>query len=353
MAQTQPRTLSKPLALCAGLLILVGTGLTLWVLADTPRPAAAATPTPAVEAALATPRPPPPLPRLGPAAARRAQAGDAPRPSEVRPATPLAAALGDPSAPRRLVVDVAALLRTQPIQVALRCLPRMDRRALENMRALGFEPLTDLNTVAVIGEVAVLEGRFDAIDWAALDGAFEGERISPNTLLYQGDGAAFALWKGQLVIAHRDREAVLAVLARVEGDDPSGPAPTPRGMAYGQIPAEDLFEVLPIDRQVARPLAALLTDEGAGLAFSVDADDDGLTIDAHLAEGGPIAAQALASAFETAKAGGLRGVPAPMGEAIQALSVRAQGAAVGARLPLSVHTLAALLGDCARTGELP
>ena len=348
--------LSKPLAALAALFVLLGGALAWWLLSDSPAPPVKAAPRVAApEVVEAAPSAPPPLPAVAHAPPSLAQpAAPPPEPEYVKPATALEAALGDPSAPRRLVVDVAGILETRPAEILLRCLPRGDRRGIEKMRELGFDPFKDVKTIAVVGEVPVIEGRFDGVSWAELEPERVVERPNPRTTLYVDGDQAFALWDDRMLIGNRSRDEVLAVIARMEGEAPSGPAPKARGMAYGEIPAEDLFEVLPLSRDAARPLAALLTDEGAGLKFSVDVTDEGLAIDARLAEAGPIAAHALSAAFETAKAGGLQAsAKDELGELLQSLNVRAQGADIAASMSVPVEVFARMLGDCAEEGELP
>ncbi|MCA9544436.1 MAG: hypothetical protein KC613_08600, partial [Myxococcales bacterium] len=219
---------------------------------------------------------------------------------------------------------------------------------------LGFDPLKDVKTIAVVGEVPVIEGDFRNARWAELEPDRVVEQVNPRTTLFVDGEQAFALWDGKMLIGNRDRAEVMAVVARLEGDAPSGPAPRPRGVAYGEIPAQDLFEVLPISRDAARPLAAALTDEGAGLQFSVDVTDEGLAIDARLAQAGPVAAMALSAAFETAKAGGWRAsAKDQMAELIGGLNVTAQGADLAASMPVPVEVFAKMLGECAQEGELP
>ncbi len=352
MTRRLTRDMARVGAVLAAITLAVGAWL-LWPTAPPPpRPLAAH---PVAERPVSEAPPLPALVTRG-EAERPTQAppSAAPARDEPLPTTPLGRALGDPSAPRRFVIDVRALLATEPAKMMLRCLPRRDRGEIDTLRGLGFDPLEIVDTLAVVGDVPLVQGRFAGVDFARLEPERTVERVGPRTVLYRDGDEAFAVWDDQLLIGNREVGEVMAVIARMEGEAPTGPAPTPRGMAYGEIPAKEIFGMLSLDRSVSRPLAALLTEEGAGLRFSVDVDDDGLRVDAALADAGPIAAQALSAAFEAVKAGGFRPSAAEgAAQIFQALAVRADGADVAAHLPISTALFAELMGDCARAGELP
>jgi hypothetical protein len=196
-------------------------------------------------------RAPPELPRqLRPAEARRMERRQTLLPASPqqpgRPRDPLLAALSAPDAGTALVFEANALRHSPVGQLLLDCLELSQSGAdggpspLDALRALGIDPLQDVDRVAMGDDDVVVSGDFSRARWDAL---FAGTTPAPygsQGQLYRlsaadgGTGPVMAAWGNQLLVVSSDEAAARASLDRVEGRGLTGGGLTD-AQAYGDV----------------------------------------------------------------------------------------------------------------------
>jgi hypothetical protein len=182
-------------------------------------------------------RQPPELPRrLRPAEVHRmeqrqtlpATPAVAQRPPRQR--DPVLSALAAPEAGTALVFEANALRNSPVGQLLLDCLEAQGSRdggpgPLEELRALGIDPLQDVDRVAMGDEGVVVSGNFARVNWdqilgdagAATRYGSAGQLRSLPGPSDAGSGPVLATWGNQMVIIAPDEAAARASLDRVEG----------------------------------------------------------------------------------------------------------------------------------------
>lgn len=184
------------------------------------------------------------------------------------PARPALAAAGEPGLPGRrrdpllwalpadprkpvVVFEANALRHSRLGELFLGCLGDGDRSAIDDLRKVGIDPLKDVDRVAVTSDGAVVSGFFDKVRWDEMFDGAEGTRYGNEGTIFRsspGDPMAAGVWRNQLLVFGRDREAVQAALDRVEGRAPASPPIAEEatyGEVYGVLPGEALRALVP------------------------------------------------------------------------------------------------------------
>jgi hypothetical protein len=237
-------------------------------------------------------RPPPELPRqLRPAEARRMEQrqtlpASVPTQRAGRPRDPVLSALSAPDAGTALVFEANALRNSPVGQLLLDCLeasqggPDGGPGALDELRALGIDPLQDVDRVAMGDDGVVVSGDFSRARWDAL---FAGTTPTPygsQGQLYAlptadgGSGQVVAAWGNQLLVVASGEASARATLDRVEGRTPAGQVlgdDQTYGDIYGVVGGAQLAGLFgPADG----PLGAQVRDVARSVELHLDATHD-------------------------------------------------------------------------------
>lgn len=331
--------------------LLLGAALVVWLLwphDPPPSPKGKAGPATVGE----TVAPPAPLPALGGEGPDRAD------PARVAPLDAidhaparlaLRAALAA-EGERRLVVDVAALRSTAPGQAVMRCLTRQAGDELDRMRERsGFQPLEQVDEMAVVDGVAIARGRLADVQWIKLnphDEEIEPEPYGEKGRLYLRGSRGIATWGDEVLLGDGDREQLTAAIDRIEGRVPVDQVPPLNGTS-GLLPAEDIFEVLPVDYEVRQALESYLEDHPTGLGFAVQASDAGVQVTLRF-NGDDETVTMLTTALEAVKEGGLRpGEREKLAPLVKALELERIEGGLEARLFAPLPLLLEIMGECA------
>ena len=183
----------------------------------------------------------------------------------------------DPS--RAVVVFEANALRHSRLgELFLGCLDEAEQKHLDDLRRVGVDPLKDVDRVAVMPEGLLVSGFFDRVRWDEVFQGLAGERYGGEAVLYADPGQdrfAAAVWRNQLIVLGRDRDAVRAAVDRVEGRAPATP-PIPEeatyGEVYGVLPGEALRALVP--QGTSGDLARRLAEVASRVELHADAMRD-------------------------------------------------------------------------------
>ncbi len=158
----------------------------------------------------------------------------------------------DPSRPV-VVFEANALRHSRLGELFLGCLGEEERKAIDDLRRLGIDPLKDVDRVAVTPDGVAVSGFFDRVRWGEVFGGTAGERYGSEATLYAsaeapGDPFAAAVWRNQLLLLGPNRDGLQAALDRIEGRAPVAP-PIPEAATYGEVygvlPGEALRALVP------------------------------------------------------------------------------------------------------------
>lgn len=305
----RPRESNTPLimrtstALLAALLLALG-GLTAWLLWERAPPPAPTKAAPVTEGGgLAAVAPLPGLDEVArPEPAHNPHLAAAFENAPARLAVRAAMAV---EGERRLVVDVASLKATAPGQAAMRCMMRRSGDELDRMKERsGFEPFEQIDEMAVVDGMAVARGRLGDVKWAQMHPS--GEDIEPEPYgeqgqLYMRGNRGVATWGEEILLGDGGREELMAAIDRIEGRAEGAQVPGLGGTS-GLLPAEDLFEVVPVPYELRESLEAWFREHKTGLGFAVQATDAGVQITARF-NGDAQTVKLLSEAFEALKEG--------------------------------------------------
>jgi len=157
----------------------------------------------------------------------------------------------DPSKPV-VVFEANALRHSRLGELFLSCLGEGEQKAIGDLGRMGIDPLKDVDRVAVTPDGLAVSGFFDKVRWGEVFEGLAGERHGEAVLYAPEDSRqdpfAAAVWRNQLLLLGRDREALRAAVDRVEGRAPGSP-PIPDGATYGEVygvlPGEALRALVP------------------------------------------------------------------------------------------------------------
>lgn len=212
-----------------------------------------------------------------------ARAADAPR-KPTPPRDPMLALLptsADPGVGSVVVLEANAVRHSPLGQLFLDCaLSERDLKELEDLKEqLGFDPVEDLDRVAMFGDVLALSGNFAGAKLATLGHGMQARPFGEGATLYEkaedGRPEKIVAWKGQLLLLGSDEEQLQRAIDRLEGRAPPGEPLIDEyetyGEVYGRFSADDLAELLPPEQA---ELAARLREAAQSVELHVDASSD-------------------------------------------------------------------------------
>ncbi|HEY6106102.1 MAG TPA: hypothetical protein VIV59_08985, partial [Anaeromyxobacteraceae bacterium] len=266
----------------------------------------------------------------------------------------------DPAKPV-VVFEANALRHSRLGELFLGCLGEGERKALDDLKGMGIDPLKDVDRVAVTPEGLAVSGFFDRVRWGEVFVGAEAAAYGREGTVYQwslppeGGRMAAAVWRNQLLLLGRDREAVRDAVDRVEGRAPVRP-PIPEeasyGEVYGVLPGEALRALVPAGTgsgDLARRLAEVasrvelhadaMTD--VAVTARVSGQDRAAIEDLARASGA-----ALAVARVEARAGGER----DLAELLDHARVARGGEGFSLELALPAETLERWFAGCGARG---
>lgn len=246
-----------------------------------------------------TVRPPPELPRaMRPAESRRMTAREVLQPTLSGPQPerrrdPVLRALAAPESGTAVVFEANALRHSPVGQLLLDCLESSveghdaGQSPLDEIRALGIDPLKDLDRVGIGEDTVVLSGDFSRAKWDAMPGLESSVPYGDSSQIRSfridadgGTGPVLATWGNQLAFVAPSKTAAMATLDRIEGRSPSGPLLSDDqayGDMYGVLTGSTLGRMFGPDDG---PLAAQLQAAASSIELHLDATRDvGLVAD--------------------------------------------------------------------------
>jgi hypothetical protein len=162
----------------------------------------------------------------------------APRPHTDAPARPkrdpfLVALPVKPNSP--VVVFEVNALRYSPVgERFLACVKAQDRSQFaDTARAIGIDPLTDIDRVAFLGEATVVSGKFDRARWSQVGSA--GEPYGRAGRLYTTSRGTVGAWRDEIVVQSSRPEDVRAAIDQLEGRAAPPETQLPEELTYGEI----------------------------------------------------------------------------------------------------------------------
>ncbi len=173
-------------------------------------------------------------------------------------------------------VDARRFLGSEVSQVFLDCMPRGDRRKLDELKEVaGVDLLEAIDQLAVAEETLVFTGDFTGVDWGALLPE-HARREEADTLVYEGRPTLAV--RGRLHVFGRDLDHVQPVLDRLDSPEPVAPElappPTPPGyFASMLVPADTLLEPLSLPWEIRGPIRSALRESGVQAWVTVRADE--------------------------------------------------------------------------------
>ncbi|MCA9527995.1 MAG: hypothetical protein KC549_17025, partial [Myxococcales bacterium] len=257
---------------------------------------------------------------------------------------------------RRVIVDVAGIRATAPGQAAYRCLLVQAKDEMDRLRSRsGFDPLAQVDEMAVIDGLPFARGRYEGVDWEKMrpgDGA-TAEPHGEKGMLYLDGDRGVAVWDGQILIGDGNRDQLEAALDRIEGRIPADPDIEPLAGTSGQLKADDLFEVLPIAYDVAEPVRTYLEEHGGPLTFAVAVAADGVRVSVHF-QGDEELQSTLGAALEAARGGGVvEELRERFGDLLKNMEIKKENDGLLVQVFAPMAALQQLMGPCALEGEEP
>jgi hypothetical protein len=160
---------------------------------------------------------------------------------------PLLAAL-PPNAKKSIVFEAAAIKDSPIGRLFLRCAFHDGEgdKLGELKTRYGFDPMNDLDRVAMSDGVEIVTGRFGAVDWGGLfggDAAAAQHAYGSTGTIYEtggGDDAGssrqvFGTWGDGMLLLGENEDAVRRAIDRMEGRAPEAPPPIREGDTYGEV----------------------------------------------------------------------------------------------------------------------
>jgi hypothetical protein len=228
---------------------------------------------------------------------------------------------------------------------------------LEKLRSeSGLDPLNDIDRLSVIDDTMLVTGRFADTKWAQVFKQATPTALNPRTTLWETDhrGQVTATWNGQMIIVGPNREAVTAVVDRLEGQTPAPQHPIldeddSYGEIYGVVAPSALSDLLAREQpDLANRLRAVVDR----ITLHVDASHDvGIVADAAGAgqDGGDLG-KAIGSALTLGRLAAQTRGDKDLAEVLDYARVSPNGDGNGFRteLALPLEFFQEKLRDCAR-----
>ena len=163
---------------------------------------------------------------------------DDPSPEKRPSVDPVMAAM--PASVKRgaVVLEASAALNSPVGKLFADCMLASEGRDLERVKAeSGLDMLHDVDRVAMIDDTALVTGRFADVKWDKMFPLATPTVLDGNTTLFAGEGRGevTAIWNKQMMITGRDREAVMAVVDRLEGRTATEHPVLGESDSYGEI----------------------------------------------------------------------------------------------------------------------
>jgi hypothetical protein len=292
--------------------------------------------------------------REAPAPPHAIAPGAAPAPAE--PAAPpprrrdslLTALPVKPDAPV-IVFEVNALRNSPFGERFLSCVKEKDRYS-PVVRAIGIDPLVDIDRVAFLGDATVVSGTFARAHWNELGSA--GEPYGQGGRIYTTPDGALGTWGDQIVVLSSRSEDIRTAIDQLEGraatPDLSFPDEMSYGEIYGLVPGAAARRMLGGDAN-----GPGLTDRLGALASRIELHVDAMQdLSADLRIKGDDAAglsdlasglgAALAAVRSTSQSTGDKGLSALLAKA----AVRPSEGGFSIHLDVPATRMNELLGDC-------
>ncbi len=187
----------------------------------------------------------------------------------------------DPGVGSVVVLEANAVRHSPLGQLFLDCaLSERDLKELADLKEkLGFDPVEDLDRVAIFGDVLALSGHFKGAKLDALGEGVRGRPFGDGATLYETPGEAhqeyLVTWGEQLVLVGSDEAQLQRAIDRLEGRAPAGEPLIAEhetyGEVYGRFSADDLAKLLPPEQA---DLAARIREAAESVELHVDASSD-------------------------------------------------------------------------------
>jgi len=140
---------------------------------------------------------------------------------------------------RAAVVVEANALRYSPVgKLFIDCLIANEGANLEKLkRESSFDPLNDVDRVSVIDDTVLFAGRFTDAKWSQIFKQATPTTLNPHTTLWEPEngGQVTGTWNGQMIIVGPNRDAITAVVDRLEGQGPPQHPVLDERDSYGEI----------------------------------------------------------------------------------------------------------------------
>jgi hypothetical protein len=198
------------------------------------------------------------------------------------PRDPVLAALPSTVKTGAVVIEANAIRHSDLGDLMVQCLFTGNPEVLNGMRDAGFDPLENLDRVAVADDTLMLTGDFSKADFKRLGPIGNEKDFGPNATLMtplKGDGGVathVGVWKGQVLVVGETENEVTPVLDRLErkGDPAEQPVLSERdqyGEVYGVLKAKPFAEDLADENP---QLAKLLEEAASSIRLHADVTHD-------------------------------------------------------------------------------
>ena len=188
-----------------------------------------------------------------------------------QPRDPILAAMPPDVKHGAIVIEANAIRNSDLGNLMVDCIFTGQGEVIAKMQDAGFDPLNNLDRVAVADEAVMLTGDFKKTDFATLMQAGNRRQFGPNSELFSRDladggaGEQMGLWKGQVLVVGEKPEDVTAVLDRLDGNgDPDAKHVLSEADSYGEM--YGVLKAAPLAEGLSEqnPELARLLEESAG-----------------------------------------------------------------------------------------
>lgn len=195
---------------------------------------------------------------------------------------PVLAALPSSVKNGAVVIEANAIRHSDLGDLMVECMFTGNREGLDHMRDAGFDPLENLDRVAVADDTLMITGDFTKSDFKRLGASMNEKDFGPRAKLMtptRSDGGVLTqmgLWNGQVLVFGDTEQDITTVLDRLEGKRDPGDRPVlteqdQYGEIYGVMKPKpfvsDLAETNP-------QLAKLIEDAASSVKLHADVSHD-------------------------------------------------------------------------------
>jgi hypothetical protein len=131
-----------------------------------------------------------------------------------------------------IVFEVNALRYSPLGERFLSCVKAQDRFS-GIVRAIGIDPLVDIDRVAFLGDATVVSGTFARARWNELGSA--GEPYGQGGRIYTTPDGVLGTWRDQIVVLSSGPEDIRTAIDQLEGRAATPNVEFPDGLSYGEI----------------------------------------------------------------------------------------------------------------------